>query len=296
MEILEEIFKDTKKRMQKSVIGRDEESQRKVDEIIKQMQARILDAFPRGRVSYKYQGTLEQALAELKGIANSTNTRSMQEMCDYATAIVSRTEKKIEEDREEEISEDERKREEQETFEKGREELRAGKKDVNRRNAESRLQDAVQDAFNKIKRAPLADMGLRAPEMFSVEVAVEQVFKAYPQLFNQLFDKNIDVVGQLLGKEYDDLEQVTLGDLKREMLKEEQAILEARAISAKRTSALREDVLDDEPLKPWDLRNYGTSREKVQNKTARVSQDARKAEDKPKDSTKNKPLETDWII
>lgn len=293
MESLEEIFKDTKKRMQKSVIGRDEESQRKVDEIIKQMQDRILAAFPMGRVSYKYQGTLEQALAELKGIANSANTRSIQEMCDRATGIVTKTEKKIEEEREENLAPEERKEKDRKAFEDGREDLREGRKEVNRRSVESRLKDAVQTAFDKIRRAPLADMGLRVPEMFSVEVAVDQVFKAYPQMFNQLFDKNVDIVGQLLVKEYDDLEQVTLGNLKREMLKREQATTEVHDVSAKRAPALRADFLDDEPLEPWDLRNYGTSKEAVQKKSEEA---VRESSDKPEAAPKNKPLETDWII
>lgn len=291
METLEEIFKDAKKRMQRKVLERDDESQRKVIEIIKQMQDRILSAFPGHRAPYKYQGVLEQALAELRDIANSTNTRTMQEMCDRATGIVTRTEKKIEEEREENLTPEERKQKDRKAFGEGREDMHEGKREVNRRSAEGRLQSAVQTAFDKIRRAPLSNIGLRGPEIFSVEVAVDQVFKAYPQLFNQLFDKNVESVNKLLGKEYDDLEQVVTGELKREAQKEEQAHLEARARVSK--GVLRSDILDDEPLKPWDLRNYGTSKEVVQKKSEEATQES---SDKPKDPPKNKQLSTDWII
>ena len=52
MESLETIFKDTKKRMQRGVFDRDYESQRKVTEIIKQMQEEILAAFTECIVPY----------------------------------------------------------------------------------------------------------------------------------------------------------------------------------------------------------------------------------------------------
>lgn len=261
MENLEEIFKGTKKRMQKGVFDRDTESQAKVQEIIRQMEDTILRAF-RGRVPYKYQGTLEQALAELRDTANSVNTRPLQELCDRATSIVARTEKEVEEGREENLPAEDRKREEQKVFSQGREDIRGGKREVDRYSAEKRLEEAVQTAFNKIKGASLADSGLRAPEIFSVEVTRDQVFKAYPQLFNKLFDKNIEVVDGLILKEYDELEQVTLGDLK--------------------------------PRASWDLRNYGTSREAIQQKTTEA---VRMADEKPKGEPKrSEPLPTDWII
>lgn len=298
MESLEAIFKDTKKRMQKGVLSRDQDSQQQIDKIIRAMEDYILNAFPSGRVSYRYQGTLEQALAELRDTANSTNSRPMQEMCDKATRVVANTQKKIEEERAENLPEVERKGEERKAFGKGKEQLGEGRREVNHSSAHSRLEAAVQVAYNKVRSASLADMGLRAPEMFTVEVTVQRVFENNSKLFEQIFDKNIDFVDHLLGKEYDDLEQVVAGNLRREMLKEEQVRLEASAESRNGAPALKSDILSDEPLSgsPWDLRNFGTSREEVQKKTARVSQEARESVDKPKDTPKNKPLETDFII
>ena len=265
MESLETIFKDTKKRMQRGVFDRDYESQRKVTEIIKQMQEEILAAFTECIVPYKYQGVLEQALAELRDIVNSINTRPTQEMCDRATGIVARTKKKIEEDRDAGLTSDERKKGGRQAFKDGREGMCQSKRDVDCVSAEKRLGDAVQTAFNKIKKASIADIGLSTSDMFSVNLAVDQVFNVYPERLNQLFGENIDAVDVLICKEFAELEEAVIGRVK------------------------------NENLKPWDLRNFGTSQREVQEKIADVAQAAKDAQDKLKERSGSQ-LNTDFTI
>lgn len=215
-------------------------------------------------------------------------------MCDRATSIVASVGKENRSrQRRKFVGRGQKKRREK-NFSKGREDIHQGKGEVNRNSAEEALKDAVQKAFDKVRRASLAGSGLRSPDMFTVEIKRDKVFEAASALFPKLFNENVQVVDGVITKEFDELEQVVAGNLKRELQKTGEIVAQASRVAEGKVPALSADILSDTPLKPWDLRNYGTTQAEVQKKT---SQAVKESDEKPKaDPKDNKKLLTDLII